>query len=84
MQAVEGVRLVVNDIALLGDILSRRDPDLVASIDGLAAGRLEPTDRERFRRAIVDELCELPEGAGGRRVLELEQLLTRLGRPEGA
>ena len=78
---MEGTRLVVNEITLLGEILARRDPDLAPAIERLSSGSLETSERERIRRAIVDELCELPESAG-RRALELEELLIHLGRPE--
>lgn len=80
---MEGTRLVVAEITLLGEILSRRDPGLVDVTDRLASGRLDRSERERVRRAIVDELCELPESAG-RRALELEELLIHLGPLEAA
>ena len=80
---MEGTRLVVREITLLGEIVSRRDPGLIDVIDRLGSGRLEGSERERVRRAIVDELCELPVSAG-RRALELEELLIHLGPPEAA
>lgn len=75
-----GRELVLSEIALLGAILARRDPDLVPLIERVGSEPLAEQERERIRRAVVDELCELPETAGDRRALELEELLIRLGR----
>jgi hypothetical protein len=74
-----GGDLWLSDLALLGTILARRDPDLVAAIDRGAADSLTREQRERIRRVVVDELCELPEDAGDRRALELEEVLIHLG-----
>jgi hypothetical protein len=74
-----GRGLITSERTLLGEILARRDPGLLDAVEQLTAGPLEGSARERMRRAIVDELCELPETAG-RRALELEELLIRLGR----
>lgn len=71
--------LVFSELALLGAILSRRDPDLAGIVQRDVVA-LTSEQRERVRRAIVDELCELPEGSSHRRVLELEELLIRLGK----
>ena len=75
-----GGELWLSDLALLGVVLARRDPDLVPLLDRSAAGSLTDDERERIRRAVVDELCELPEDAGDRRALELEELLIHLGK----
>jgi hypothetical protein len=80
---MEGTRFVTREIALLGEILARRDPGLVDLLGRLDSRPIGASDRERIRRAIVDELCELPGGAG-RRALELEDLLIHLGRPDAA
>ncbi len=72
-----GGGLLLAERNLLGDVLSRRDPGLVEIVDRLGTTKLEGTERDRMRRAIVDELCELPESAG-RRALELEELLIHL------
>jgi len=74
-----GRGLVLDERTLLGEILARRDPELVERIDHLTAGPIDRSERERMRRAIVDELCELPETAG-RHALELEELLIHLGQ----
>ena len=74
---------MTREIALLSEILARRDPGLVAVLEPGGLGPIGPSDRDRIRRAIVDELCELPGGAG-RRALELEDLLIHLGRPDAA
>ena len=74
---------MTREIALLSEILARRDPGLVAVIEPQGLRPIGPSDRDRIRRAIVDELCELPGGAG-RRALELEDLLIHLGRPDAA
>jgi hypothetical protein len=83
VEIVEGTRFVTREIALLGEILARRDPALVDLLERLDSRPIGASDRERIRRAIVDELCELPGGAG-RRALELEDLLIHLGRPDAA
>lgn len=75
-----GRDLMLSELALLGAILSRRDPDLARIVERLDVAGLTQEQRERVRRAIVDELCELPEGASDRSALELEELLIRLGR----
>lgn len=72
--------LVLSELTLLGGILARRDPDLVPVIDRIGAVPLAAEERDRIRRAIVDELCELPEGSSDRRALELEELLIHLGK----
>ncbi len=72
--------LVLSELAILGSILARRDPDLVPVIERVGDVPLTDDERERIRRAVVDELCELPEGASDRRALELEDLLIQLGR----
>lgn len=71
--------LVFTEIALLGEILARRDPDLIPVIDRIGRSPLARGERHRLRRAVVDELCELPTGDTGRRALELEELLIHLG-----
>ncbi len=76
---MHGRGLVLTERSLLNDVLARREPGLVETIDRLAAGTLDGSARDRMRRAIVDELCELPESAG-RRALELEELLIHLGQ----
>ena len=75
-----GDDLWLSDINLLGAVLARRDPELVTVIERHAAEPLTDDERERIRRAVVDELCELPEDAGDRRALELEELLIHLGK----
>lgn len=75
-----GRDLVLSELNLLGGILSRRDPDLLEIVERADIAGLTNEQRERVRRAIVDELCELPEGSSGRHALELEELLIRLGR----
>lgn len=72
---------MVSEMALLGEILSRRDPGLSDVVERIGRAPLDRSERERIKRAIVDELCELPESAG-RRALELEELLIHLGPPE--
>ena len=72
--------LVLTELALLGAILARRDPGLVPIMDRVGAVHLTEDERERLRRAVVDELCELPEDAGDRCALELEELLIHLGK----
>lgn len=74
-----GRRIVFSELALLGEILARRDPELIAVIERIGGSRLSHAERERLRRAVVDELCELPDGDGGRRALALEELLIHLG-----
>lgn len=75
-----GRDLFLTELTLLGAILARRDPDMVPVIDRIGAVPLTNDERDRIRRAIVDELCELPEGSSDRRALELEELLIHLGR----
>ena len=72
--------LVLSELALLGAILARRDPDLVPVVERLDRVRLTENERDRVRRAVVDELCELPDGSSDRRALELEEILIHLGR----
>ncbi len=74
--------LVLTEIALLREILLRRDPDIAPVAEGIDLVPLDPEARERARRAIVDELCELPDGQGGRRALELSELLVHLAPQE--
>jgi hypothetical protein len=74
-----GGDLLLSDLALLGPILARREPDLVSVLDCMTARPLSEGERERIRRAVVDELCELPSDAGDRHALELEELLIHLG-----
>lgn len=75
-----GRDLVLSELALLGAVLARRDPDLVSVVERLGVRPVTDAERERLRRAIVDELCEIPNGSGDRRALELQDLLVRLGR----
>lgn len=75
-----GRDLVLSELALLGAVLARRDPDLVSVVERLGVRPVTDAERERLRRAIVDELCEIPSGSGDRRALELQDLLIRLGR----
>lgn len=72
--------LVLSELALLGAVLARRDPELVPVVERLDRERLTDEERDRLRRAVVDELCELPDGSNGRRALELEEILIHLGR----
>jgi hypothetical protein len=71
---------VRDERSLLVEILSRRDPGLVEAIERLEGGPVPGSERERIKRAVVDELCELPQ-SDGRRALALEELLIRLGAP---
>ncbi len=71
--------LALTELALLAEILARRDPALVDVTERIGVRPIDDKERERIRRAVVDELCELPDGAGGRRALELEELLIHLG-----
>ncbi|HEX9435651.1 MAG TPA: hypothetical protein VGA16_00670 [Candidatus Limnocylindria bacterium] len=75
-----GRELVRTELALLTSILSRRDPDLVPVVERIGSAPLGDEERSRLRRAIVDELCELPERTSGRRALELEEILIHLGQ----
>lgn len=75
-----GGDLWVSDLALLGAILARRDPDLIPALDDVAARPLSDNERKRIRRAVIDELCELPSDASDRRALDLEELLIHLGK----
>jgi hypothetical protein len=77
---VAGRDLVHTEMALLSEIVARREPDLVSVIDRIGSEGLTDDERERVRRAVVDELCELPEDSTDRRALELEELLIQLGR----
>lgn len=70
---------MLTDLAALREILLRRDPDLAPVLERIGTQPLAPIDRERIRRAVVDELCELPDGEGGRQALLLVDLLDRLG-----
>lgn len=70
---------MLTDRAALREILLRRDPELAAVLERIEGVPLAAPDRERIRRAVVDELCELPEGESGRQALALEELLIRLG-----
>jgi hypothetical protein len=73
-----GRGLVLTELALLGEILARRDPDHVDIVERIGTAPLGEKERARLLRAIVDELCELPESSG-RRALDLEELLIHLG-----
>lgn len=75
-----GRELVLTELALLTSVLARRDPDLVPVVEKVGRAPLGDEERSRLRRAIVDELCELPEGTSHRRALELEEILIHLGR----
>jgi hypothetical protein len=77
---VSGRDLVPSELALLGTVLARRDPDLVSVVERMDLVELTKEERDRVRRAIVDELCELPNGTSDRRALELEEILIHLGR----
>lgn len=74
---MRGSRLLQSEIAVLGDIVSRRAPELSPAVERIGSVPVDPADRDRIKRAIVDELCELPVGTG-RRALELEGILGRL------
>jgi hypothetical protein len=80
VDAVTGRGLVLTELALLREILLRRDPDLAHVTERIDTEPLGDEERERIRRAIVDELCELPDGSGGRRALALEELLITVGQ----
>lgn len=73
-----GRSLVASELALVRDIVARRAPDLADAVERIAHGPLDDALRERIRRTVVDELCELPDTAG-RHALELEELLIHLG-----
>jgi hypothetical protein len=77
---VSGRDLVPSELALLGTVLARRDPDLVSVVERKDLVELTNEERDRVRRAVVDELCELPSGTSDRRALELEEILIHLGR----
>lgn len=77
VDAVNRRGLVLTELALLHDILLRRDPDLVDVVESIGIDPLDDEARERIRRAVVDELCELPDGEG-RAALELQELLIHL------
>ena len=68
--------LVPTEVTELREILGRRDPDAARAIAD-AGALLDDGQRERIRRAVVDELCDLPAG-DGRRAMELQELLTHL------
>ena len=72
-----GGGLVLSEVALLGEVLARREPGLVAIVERIGSAPIDDAECERIRRAVVDELCELPDAAG-RRALELEELLIHL------
>ncbi len=80
MDAVTGRGLVLTELAALREILLRRDPELAPVLERIESAPLDAADLERIRRAVVDELCELPDGETGRQALALEELLIRLGR----
>lgn len=71
--------LVLSELILLAAVLARRDPTLVSLVERMDVVPLTEEERERLRRAVVDELCELP-GANSRTALELEEILIHLGR----
>lgn len=71
---------MLSELALLGAVLARRAPDLVKVVERMDIVPLTDDERERVRRAIVDELCELPDGSSGRTALQLEEILIHLGR----
>ncbi len=70
---------MLSDLELLRAVVARRAPDLDRAVARLGEADLTSQEREGIRRAVVDELCELPGEGGGRRALELEELLIRLG-----
>lgn len=74
-----GRDLLLGELTLLGGILARRDPDLVDVVERIGIRPISDGERDRVRRAVVDELCELPDGNAERRALELEELLIHLG-----
>lgn len=74
-----GSELLLTELFLLNEILKRRRPELAGAVERIGTSGLTAAERERVRRAVVDELCELPDDAG-RRALELEELLIRLER----
>lgn len=80
VEGVHGGQLVLSDLELLRVVVARRAPDLSDAVARLGEADLTPHERDRIRRAVVDELCELPGEGDGRRALELEELLIRLGR----
>lgn len=71
---------MLSEPVLLGAALARRAPDLVKIVERMHAVPLTDDERERVRRAIVDELRELPEGSSVRRALQLEELPIHLCR----
>ena len=77
LEAMQGRGLVLAERTMLVEILARRDPGLVGVMDRFGTGAVKGTECDRVRRAVVDELCELPENAG-RQALELEELLIHL------
>lgn len=72
--------LMLSELALLGAVLARRDPPLIPIVERMDVVPLTEEERERVRRAVVDELCELPEGTNSRTALALEEILIHLGR----
>lgn len=72
--------LLLGELAILGGILARRDPGLIPVVERMDVVPLTDEERDRVRRALVDELCELPEGTSGRTALALEEILIHLGR----
>ena len=80
MESVARRDLVLSELALLGAVLARRDPALVPIVERMDVVPLTAEERERVRRAVVDELCELPKDANGRTALQLEEILIHLGR----
>ncbi len=78
VDVMAGRDLVPTDLSVLREILCRRDPELAGAVDAIDDRPLASQQRQRIRRAVVDEMCDLPSG-DGRRALELQELLTRLG-----
>lgn len=79
MAAMTRRGLLPEELERVREIVARRDPGLVSVVDRLEDHPPTRPERERIRRAVVDELCELPGGADGRRTLELQELLIHLG-----
>ena len=73
---MEGGSLVLSDRVALEDVLARRRPDLLPLVADTELDALAEETRDQVRRALVDEICELPrEGGDGRRALALLDLL---------
>lgn len=79
VERVAGRDLVESELALLSAVLTRRDPQIATVVDRMELAPLTHAERERVRRAVVDELCELPKDGHDRRALELEEILIYLG-----